>query len=163
MRKAIRDALINQEVVAQEAVKRGLDKQPNVAARLELDYAGVVELTRNGAVHFHVVLRGAPYLPQSVWSRLALRSGFGYVVDVRRVKQSTGLSDYLGKTLGHYLTKQAASTSWPSHFRRIRFSQRWAPKWRPIGRRPSHEAPSWTLHRIDPPIPPGRLLEDRAP
>lgn len=37
MRKGIRDALINQEVVAQEAVKRGLDKQPNTAARLELD------------------------------------------------------------------------------------------------------------------------------
>jgi peptidyl-prolyl cis-trans isomerase C len=37
MRKGIRDALINQEVVAQEAIKRGLDKQPLVAARLELD------------------------------------------------------------------------------------------------------------------------------
>jgi peptidyl-prolyl cis-trans isomerase C len=37
MRKGIRDALINQEVVAQEAVKRGLHKQPLVAARLELD------------------------------------------------------------------------------------------------------------------------------
>jgi peptidyl-prolyl cis-trans isomerase C len=37
MRKGIRDALINQEVVAQEAVKRGLEKQPHVAAKLELD------------------------------------------------------------------------------------------------------------------------------
>lgn len=37
MRKGIRDALINQEVVAQEAVKRGLHKQPMVAARIELD------------------------------------------------------------------------------------------------------------------------------
>src|SRR4051812_48194328 len=37
LRKAIRDALINQEVVAQEAVKRGLEKQPQVAARIELD------------------------------------------------------------------------------------------------------------------------------
>ena len=37
LRKAIRDAIINQEVVAQEAVKRGLDKQPNIAARIELD------------------------------------------------------------------------------------------------------------------------------
>jgi len=37
MRKGIRDALINQEVVAQEAVRRGLEKQPNVAARIELD------------------------------------------------------------------------------------------------------------------------------
>jgi peptidyl-prolyl cis-trans isomerase C len=37
LRNAIKDALINQEVVAQEAVKRGLDKQPSVAARIELD------------------------------------------------------------------------------------------------------------------------------
>ena len=37
LRKGIRDALINQEVVAQEAVKRGLDKQPATAARIELD------------------------------------------------------------------------------------------------------------------------------
>lgn len=37
MRKGIRDALINQEVVAQEAVRRGLEKQPFTAARIELD------------------------------------------------------------------------------------------------------------------------------
>ena len=37
LRNAIKDALINQEVVAQEAVKKGLDKQPTVAARIELD------------------------------------------------------------------------------------------------------------------------------
>jgi peptidyl-prolyl cis-trans isomerase C len=37
LRSAIKEALINQEVVAQEAVKRGLDKQPTVAARIELD------------------------------------------------------------------------------------------------------------------------------
>jgi peptidyl-prolyl cis-trans isomerase C len=37
LRTAIREALINQEVVAQEAIKKGLDKQPAVAARIELD------------------------------------------------------------------------------------------------------------------------------
>ena len=37
LRSGIRAALINQEVVAQEALKRGLDKQPGVAARIELD------------------------------------------------------------------------------------------------------------------------------
>jgi peptidyl-prolyl cis-trans isomerase C len=37
LRAAIRDALINQEVVAQEAIKQKLDKQPAVAARIELD------------------------------------------------------------------------------------------------------------------------------
>jgi len=37
LRKDIREALITQEIVAQEAVKKGLDKQPAVAGRLELD------------------------------------------------------------------------------------------------------------------------------
>lgn len=42
MRKGIRDALINQEIVAQEAVKRGIDKQGPVAARIELDRQSVL-------------------------------------------------------------------------------------------------------------------------
>ena len=37
LRKGIREVLINQEVVAQEASRLGLTKQPHVAARLELD------------------------------------------------------------------------------------------------------------------------------
>ncbi len=36
IRTALRDTLINQEVVAQEAIKRGLQKNPEVAAQLEL-------------------------------------------------------------------------------------------------------------------------------
>jgi len=41
-RKGIREALINQEVVAQEALKLGLNKQPHVAARLELDRQSIL-------------------------------------------------------------------------------------------------------------------------
>ena len=37
LRKGIREVLINQEVVAQEAARLGLTKQPHVAGRLELD------------------------------------------------------------------------------------------------------------------------------
>lgn len=36
MRKAIRDDLINLEVISQEALKKGLDKQPDVAQQIEL-------------------------------------------------------------------------------------------------------------------------------
>jgi peptidyl-prolyl cis-trans isomerase C len=36
LRKSVRDALINQEIIAQEAVRQGLDKQPGIAASLEL-------------------------------------------------------------------------------------------------------------------------------
>ena len=42
LRKQIREFLINQEVVAQEAVKKGVDKQPEVAGRIELDRVGML-------------------------------------------------------------------------------------------------------------------------
>ena len=42
MRKGVREALANQEIVAQEAVKRGMDKQPLTAARLELDRQSIL-------------------------------------------------------------------------------------------------------------------------
>ncbi len=94
----------------------------------QVDYAGAVELTRRGAVHFHVVLRGVPYMPQATWSRVVARFGFGYVVDIRRVR-SGELGQYLSKSLGTYLTKSVGAQPWPAHFRRIRFSASWAPTW----------------------------------
>jgi hypothetical protein len=93
----------------------------------QVEYAGAVELTLRGAVHFHVVLRGVPYMPQATWSRVVARFGFGPVVDIRRVK-SGELGRYLSKSLGTYLTKGAAGR-WPAHFRRVRFSSSWAPTW----------------------------------
>ncbi|MFZ5556917.1 MAG: peptidylprolyl isomerase [Pseudomonadota bacterium] len=36
LRQSVRDSLITQEVVAQEALRQGIDKQPEVATRLEL-------------------------------------------------------------------------------------------------------------------------------
>jgi peptidyl-prolyl cis-trans isomerase C len=42
LRNGIREMLINQEVVAQEAVKLGLNKQAHVAARLELDRQSIL-------------------------------------------------------------------------------------------------------------------------
>jgi peptidyl-prolyl cis-trans isomerase C len=42
LRKGIRDALITQEIVAQEAVKKGLHKNPEVAARIELERANAL-------------------------------------------------------------------------------------------------------------------------
>lgn len=36
LRQSVRQAIINQEIIAQEAVRQGIDKQPGVAASLEL-------------------------------------------------------------------------------------------------------------------------------
>lgn len=122
----------------------------------QVEYAGAVELTRRGAVHFHVVLRGVPFMPQPVWSRLAERVGFGPVVDIRRVR-SDGVGEYLSKDLGGYLSKDlGARYSWPPHFRRVRFSRDWAPEWVPrrVSAATRGDQPSeWTLQRIDPPAP----------
>ncbi len=115
----------------------------------ELEYAGAVERTRRGAIHFHVVLRGVPYMPQSTWSRLVERCGFGPVVDIRRVRTGE-VGTYLSKDLGGYLTKSVNTHSWPPHFRRIRFSRDWAPDWLPrprSGLQGGGQSP-WVLHHM---------------
>jgi hypothetical protein len=124
------------------SVRRHLER---VFPGCQVEYAGAVELTQRGAVHFHVVLRGVPYLPQAVWSRVVSRYGFGPVVDIRRV-QSGELGRYLSKSLGTYLTKSSGVDWWPPHFRRVRFSQRWAPEWVLRPARAATEGPSeWSL------------------
>lgn len=100
-----------------------------------VEYAGSVELTRLGAVHLHVVLRGMPLVPQAVWSRLAARCGFGSILDIRQVRSADGMGRYLAKSLPAYLVKQAGEGFWPPHFRRVRFSRDWAEGWVPRGRR----------------------------
>lgn len=123
----------------------------------EVQYAGTVELTRRGSVHFHVVLRGVPFMPQAVWSRLVAGAGFGPVVDIRRVGRGDQLAGYLTKALGAYLTKAASSTAWPAHFRRVRFSREWSPGWVSRGRRPrqpGQESP-WVLLAV---LRPGTVL-----
>ena len=115
-----------------------------------VEYAGAGELTRRGAVHFHVVLRGVPYMPQATWSRLVARCGFGPVVDIRRVR-SERVGGYLAKDLGGYLTKAAGATRWPPHFRRVRFSRDWAPEWVSHAARRAHggaQGERWLFLRV---------------
>ena len=42
LQKAVRDILINQEVLAQAAIKAGVDKRPAVAAQLEIDRTSIL-------------------------------------------------------------------------------------------------------------------------
>jgi hypothetical protein len=98
------------------------------------EFAGVVELTRRGMPHLHVVYRG-PWLHQGEWSALAEASGFGPVVDVRRVR-SGDVARYASKGLGGYLAKSLRQV-WPRHFRRVRFSRAWASGWVVRRRNPS--------------------------
>jgi hypothetical protein len=119
----------------------------------EIDYAGAVELTERGALHFHVVIRGTPFMAQAWLSSTAAAIGFGRILDVRQVRGGA-IAGYLSKQLGGYLTKAAGSSSWPPHFRRIRFSREWAPDWVPrarSGRQDGAHVGGWLLLGIDPP------------
>lgn len=61
LRNAVREALINQEIVAQEAVKKGLDKKPELRAQLE---AIRVQLLVNA--YFQDYLRANPITDETM-------------------------------------------------------------------------------------------------
>ena len=66
---------------------------------LRIEWARVYELQKRGAVHVHLIVRGAYFIPHSLLVRLAVASGFGPIVDVRKVKEARGVSSYLGSYL----------------------------------------------------------------
>ncbi len=119
-----------------------------------LEYAGVPERTRAGALHFHVILRGVPFMPQVVWSRLAERFGFGRIVWITAVVGERGMTSYLTKSLGGYMTKDLGRHRWPPGFHRLRFSQGWALGWVSRARRvrpADSQGDSWLFLRVDSP------------
>jgi hypothetical protein len=114
--------------------------------RGEFEYGGVVELTKRGVAHFHVLFRG-PYLTQAAWSRLAVDAGFGRIVFIERASD-TKVAGYVTKGLPGYLTKDLAEpVAFPRHFRRVRFSRGWAPGWVVRHQTPPDEAEPWELVR----------------
>jgi len=73
-------------------------------------YVRVVERTKAGLPHYHVILRG-PYIPQSVLSGWWQEIHLSPVVDVRAVRQRVGAASYLAKYLGKD-TSSRYSWSW---------------------------------------------------
>jgi len=73
-------------------------------------YVRVVEFTRAGLPHYHVILRG-PFIPQTwlstVWKDIHLSP----IVDVRGVRLKGGVAGYLAKYLGKD-TRARYSWSW---------------------------------------------------
>lgn len=116
----------------------------------QFEYAGVVEATRRGVPHLHVIFRG-PWVRQAEWSAMAEASGFGPVVWISRVT-SSAVAGYAAKGLGGYLSKGFAH-EYPRHFRRVRFSQDWAPEWVSGPRRGPQEGAREAWVRIAPSDP----------
>lgn len=74
------------------------------------EYAAVVEATKRGRPHLHVVCTG-DYVPQRELSRLAEQAGFGRISDIRLVdfgdqeEGSKKAASYIAKELSGYMSK----------------------------------------------------------
>jgi hypothetical protein len=88
-----------------------------------VEYFRMGELQRRGAIHYHVLIRGIPYLPQSLLSTLAARAGFGPVCDVRLVHDPGYAVGYVGK----YVLKDV--DAWPAGVRVYSASNEWKLEW----------------------------------
>ncbi|MCP4306253.1 MAG: hypothetical protein GY788_15575 [bacterium] len=87
---------------------------------LEFEYCRVLERTKKGRIHVHVLAWG-DYLPNQLLQAWAHHVGFGWV-DIRAVKTPKRASRYMAK----YLTKQGADYQWPKYARRFSYSRLWA-------------------------------------
>jgi hypothetical protein len=95
------------------------------------EYFAVVETTRAGALHLHVLATGA-FLAQHTLSKDAAAAGFGRIADIRAVKGTEDGTDgaHLVKTLAGYATKANAARLAARGARRlrpVRTSRGWFP------------------------------------
>jgi len=97
-------------------MKRIRRRFPNV----EVAYLAVVEETKQGEPHLHVLLRG-PYIPHGFISEVMDELISAPVVDIRRVKGTREIVRYLAK----YITKAPAQFA---AYKRYWMSRNWLPE-----------------------------------
>ncbi len=114
---------------------------------VEIEYGRVLECTKRGRIHLHLITwgsyipkctdkgrrtRGLPYGKGSgspcyctperpCIQRAAWESGFGWV-EVRKINSPKGASSYIAK----YLSKQGTDIRWPRYARRFSYSRNFA-------------------------------------
>ena len=99
----------------------------------QIEFFRVGELQERGAIHYHNAIAGLQWLPKNVLRRLAVRAGFGPIVDVRTLRSVGGGCAYFAK----YMLKD--TDRWPPGQRVWSCSAKWRDggRWRPfVGRFP---------------------------
>jgi len=103
---------------SEEAWERGLNIRSSFRALMmrmkrrgfTCGYFKVMEYTKRGRPHLHVIVRG-PWFAQSWLSQTWAEIHLSPIVDVRRVKGAMGVAGYLAKYLGKDLSSRY-SWSW---------------------------------------------------
>lgn len=90
-------------------------------AGLENPFAAFVEgqSRRAGMPHYHIIAAGLP--DKEKLREFAIKSGFGFQVDLQKINPNSGVAWYVSK----YSTKSSDARYMPRGFRRVRFSQDW--------------------------------------
>lgn len=102
-----------------------LIRQAFPAARKSIQFFRVGEVQARGAIHYHLALRGLQWLPKGLLQKLTVQAGFGYIVDVRLLRNIGGGVNYFAK----YLLKDVKA--WPTGRRVWSCSAGWRVKWSP--------------------------------
>lgn len=105
-------------------------------------YVQVTERQKRGHAHSHLICTMIPddciYVSKNEWSfigykhkrdglysdwltKSAMKAGLGAMCDISIVRNPAGVAVYAAK----YLFKDISATSWPTHWKRIRYSQSW--------------------------------------
>ncbi len=84
----------------------------------------VGEFQRRGAIHFHGLFRGLPFLPVEVVRAAAVRAGFGPRLEWHAPHSLPGLGRYYSK----YVLKDVEQ--WPRGHRVVTYSRDWAEGWK---------------------------------
>jgi len=116
-------------------VKRLRRKWPNA----EIEYLCVVEETKAGEPHLHILLR-SPFIPQALLSSYMAELTGSPVVDIRKVGDVHKAVAYVAK----YIAKA------PAQFgsrKRYWMTKKWEPKWEPETDELDRPAVPWTIDR----------------
>jgi hypothetical protein len=84
----------------------------------------VGEFQKRGAIHFHGLFRGLPFLPIEVVRAAAVRAGFGPRLEWHAPSNAAGLGRYYSK----YVLKGVEQ--WPRGHRVVTHSRDWAKGWK---------------------------------
>jgi hypothetical protein len=84
----------------------------------------VGEFQRRGALHFHGLFRGLPFLPVELVRAAAVRAGFGPRLEWHAPRDVAGLGRYYSK----YVLKDVEQ--WPRGHRVVTYSRDWARGWK---------------------------------
>ena len=76
-----------------------LIRQAFPAARKSIQFFRVGEVQARSAIHYHLALRGLQWLPKGLLQKLAVQAGFGYIVDVRLLRNIGGGVNYFATNI----------------------------------------------------------------